>query len=327
MSTQDKPVAIAPHLWRALEVMGRDMAVEPQALVNQAVFAWLRINGYVLPGTVHEVASTPAAPAVPPVSPEVATVAARRALVDAQARPTAPEPPPAPPRVEAAPAAAPADTSPGSPRVEPPSASARTEARAPVAAEPAPAEGAAPDAEALAAVVSRIADIEADLARLARPRPAFKDEPAEDEGAAAGSDNEEAEREEEEEAAASSADEEEEDEAPPDDEPEAPVEGTVVVRSAPVVLYIEREGEDVVRVEAEQFIIGRGPTCDLIIDSPRVSREHVRLSRQGARFIIEDLGSSNGTWLGEERVQQREVESGEEYLLGNELVRLVLRGE
>jgi hypothetical protein len=38
-------VIIAPHLWRALEVMARDMAVEPSALVNQAVFAWLRING------------------------------------------------------------------------------------------------------------------------------------------------------------------------------------------------------------------------------------------------------------------------------------------
>jgi pSer/pThr/pTyr-binding forkhead associated (FHA) protein len=94
-----------------------------------------------------------------------------------------------------------------------------------------------------------------------------------------------------------------------------------------VVLYIEREGEDAVRVEAEQFVIGRGPTCDLIIDSARVSREHVRLSRQGARFVIEDLGSSNGTWLGEDRVERREVESGEEYSLGNELIRLVLRGE
>ena len=43
-------ISIAPHLERALTAMSKDMALEPQAIVNQAVFAWLRINGYVLPG-------------------------------------------------------------------------------------------------------------------------------------------------------------------------------------------------------------------------------------------------------------------------------------
>src|SRR3954465_4074155 len=40
-------VSLAPHLQRALDAMSKDLAIEPQALVNQAMFAWLRINGYV----------------------------------------------------------------------------------------------------------------------------------------------------------------------------------------------------------------------------------------------------------------------------------------
>lgn len=345
MSHRERRVDIAPHLWDALEVMGRDMAVAPSALANQAVFAWLRINGYLVPGTAGQaVAATPVEPPAaaradaptvasapvaqpsgvaavptraqpPPVAgPPPSTVAARPALVsDPQARPTAPEPVPGP---------------------------AATPSLAP-----------APVSEALAAVAARIADIDADLLRFAKPRPPFPEEAeagdeddddadddgdlpsdADDEVAPAADEDDDLPAAEDDDAARAAADEEDaqEDAGFPDDAEadEPPAEGTLVVRSVPVVLYIEREGEETVRVEHERFIIGRGPTCDLIIDSPRVSREHVCLSRQGARFLIEDLGSSNGTWLGDDRLEAaREVESGEEYRLGNELVRLILRGE
>ena len=104
-------------------------------------------------------------------------------------------------------------------------------------------------------------------------------------------------------------------------------ESTVVLRSVPIVLYLEREGEEPIRVTAERFIIGRGPHCDLVIDSPRISREHVALTRRGILFYIEDLNSSNGTWFGEERVTTRELESGDVINLGNEKVTFFLRGE
>jgi len=95
----------------------------------------------------------------------------------------------------------------------------------------------------------------------------------------------------------------------------------------PIALYLEREGEEPIRVTSERFIIGRGPHCDLVIDSPRVSREHVALTRSGILFFIEDLNSSNGTWFGEERVTKRELESGDVINLGNEPVTFFLRGE
>jgi pSer/pThr/pTyr-binding forkhead associated (FHA) protein len=82
-----------------------------------------------------------------------------------------------------------------------------------------------------------------------------------------------------------------------------------------------------VKVDTDRFIIGRGPHCNMVIDSPRVSREHVALTRKGVLFLLEDLNSSNGTWLGEERIGLRELETGDVIKLGNEPVTFVIRAD
>ena len=52
----------------------------------------------------------------------------------------------------------------------------------------------------------------------------------------------------------------------------------------------------------ETMTIGRAVESEIVITSKRVSREHARLRREGWRVILEDLGSTNGTFLNEERV-------------------------
>lgn len=41
--------------------------------------------------------------------------------------------------------------------------------------------------------------------------------------------------------------------------------------------------------------IGRGPVMDVVLNDPRVSRRHARIGIEGARLLIEDLGSTGGT--------------------------------
>jgi hypothetical protein len=52
----------------------------------------------------------------------------------------------------------------------------------------------------------------------------------------------------------------------------------------------------------EHTTIGRAVESDIVVTSKRVSREHARVRRDGWRMVLEDLGSTNGTFLNGERV-------------------------
>jgi hypothetical protein len=56
------------------------------------------------------------------------------------------------------------------------------------------------------------------------------------------------------------------------------------------------------RDEGREYVVGRGPQCDLVLEDREVSREHVRLIRSGYTVFIKDLGSTRGSWLGRSSV-------------------------
>ena len=55
-------------------------------------------------------------------------------------------------------------------------------------------------------------------------------------------------------------------------------------------------------LSGETITVGRAIENDIVITSKRVSREHARVRREGWRAILEDAGSTNGTFLNDERV-------------------------
>ncbi|MFH2104218.1 MAG: FHA domain-containing protein [Chloroflexota bacterium] len=48
--------------------------------------------------------------------------------------------------------------------------------------------------------------------------------------------------------------------------------------------------------------IGRAVECDIVIVSKGISREHARIHHQGRRWFVDDLGSTNGSYLNGERI-------------------------
>jgi len=63
-------------------------------------------------------------------------------------------------------------------------------------------------------------------------------------------------------------------------------------------------------------VLGRNPDCDLVLDSPMVSRRHAELSREGETFLLRDLESANGTFLDGVRIQEALLTSGQEVYVG-----------
>ena len=83
-------------------------------------------------------------------------------------------------------------------------------------------------------------------------------------------------------------------------------------------LHISGKGPDAeIPLDPTGVTIGRAPVCHIVLDSPRISRKHARLFQDPfGRWVIEDLGSRNGVWAGEERIASQAMLPGETVTIG-----------
>jgi len=73
-------------------------------------------------------------------------------------------------------------------------------------------------------------------------------------------------------------------------------------------------------LEDPSIKIGRSVENEVVIISKRVSREHARVWREGRRIFLEDMGSTNGTYLNDERVlSPLALRDGDRILVGDVL--------
>lgn len=74
----------------------------------------------------------------------------------------------------------------------------------------------------------------------------------------------------------------------------------------PMIEVVEgpKKGETY-RFDRDELIVGRLSYCDIVIDQKNVSRQHTRLLRSGGDYFVEDLNSTNGTYLNGKRVRAR----------------------
>lgn len=78
-----------------------------------------------------------------------------------------------------------------------------------------------------------------------------------------------------------------------------------------VVLVALDEGTHI-EVKSGMTIVGRHPQCDARLDSLRISRRHAGLIALGAKVLVRDLGSTNGTWINGQRCESGTAEIGDE---------------
>jgi len=82
-----------------------------------------------------------------------------------------------------------------------------------------------------------------------------------------------------------------------------------------------------VSVNRADLTIGRGSANDLSLGlDPMVSTAHARLVREGQHYFLQDLGSRNGTYLGDQAVRERVlIGPGTTFVLGQTPVEFMPR--
>lgn len=74
-------------------------------------------------------------------------------------------------------------------------------------------------------------------------------------------------------------------------------------------------------LEGDQLNIGRDSTNEIVINDAEVSRRHARLTFQGGKYVLEDLGSTNGTFVNGQRLAgPRVLKAGEVVSFGEQIV-------
>jgi pSer/pThr/pTyr-binding forkhead associated (FHA) protein len=74
-------------------------------------------------------------------------------------------------------------------------------------------------------------------------------------------------------------------------------------------------------VEGDQLTIGRDSSSGVAINDAEISRKHARLTFQGGKYVIEDLGSTNGTFVNGQRLVSAVVlKSGDVVSFGEQIV-------
>lgn len=90
------------------------------------------------------------------------------------------------------------------------------------------------------------------------------------------------------------------------------------------LLYRDGNGRDAsVDILPDGCFLGRGADCAVRTDDAMVSRKNCKISFAGGRWVVEDLGSSNGTFVNEVRVQKQALNHADVVRCGTLQVRFV----
>jgi two-component system, cell cycle response regulator len=98
-----------------------------------------------------------------------------------------------------------------------------------------------------------------------------------------------------------------------------------------VVIYAPSPGDVTRRFvldrKREGYDIGRASACDITVESAAASRQHARVERVEQGWAVRDVGSTNGTWVNDTRVERRQLLSHGDRIQVGEVILKHLSGD
>jgi diguanylate cyclase (GGDEF)-like protein len=72
-----------------------------------------------------------------------------------------------------------------------------------------------------------------------------------------------------------------------------------------------------------ELTIGRSSQCDIEVNEDNVSRKHAKIYKRNKKFVVEDLGSTNGTFVNTQKVEIKELQDSDIVLVGNSILKFI----
>lgn len=69
-------------------------------------------------------------------------------------------------------------------------------------------------------------------------------------------------------------------------------------------------------LDEDEITVGRNPRADILLDDSTVSRSHAVFRRVNGAYSVIDAGSLNGTYVNRQRVDQKQLNNGDEIMIG-----------
>jgi pSer/pThr/pTyr-binding forkhead associated (FHA) protein len=91
-----------------------------------------------------------------------------------------------------------------------------------------------------------------------------------------------------------------------------------------LTILLKFKNSEIKRIETDkaEITIGRNPGNDIHIDNLGVSKQHAKISKQDGAYVIEDLNSTNGTFINNKRVAKAILNDNDEVHIGKHSLKI-----
>ena len=83
------------------------------------------------------------------------------------------------------------------------------------------------------------------------------------------------------------------------------------------------QGGEFPLIDKQEIVVGRSSDLDMVLVEEMVSRRHARILQAEGVISIEDLGSTNGTFVNGEKIQKGTLKEGDRILIGTSILKVV----
>ena len=94
-----------------------------------------------------------------------------------------------------------------------------------------------------------------------------------------------------------------------------------------ILLKFKNSEIKTIETDKDEITIGRNPSCDVHIDNLGVSKRHAKIIKQDGAYIIEDLNSTNGTYINSKRIAKAIIKNNDKIHIGKHSLQIQYKAQ